>query len=88
MTPAPLPALPADVWGRITREALAAEGSTMPAWLRLGLVCRAWRENLRGAQTAGVVGSAADIILLHAFQTHRFLLDAEFHSHVCPVHAM
>ena len=45
---ASLPALPADVWGCISRAALAAEGSTMRSSVRLSLVCRTWRDGLRG----------------------------------------
>ena len=48
MTPAPLPALTADVWGSIARAALAAEGSTMEARRCLSLVSRMWRDGLRG----------------------------------------
>ncbi len=52
MTPAPLPALTADVWGCIASEALAAEGSTMEARRRLSLVSRMWRDSLRGVHPA------------------------------------
>lgn len=34
---------------RMARAALAAEGSDVQAWARLSLVCRTWRESLRGA---------------------------------------
>ncbi len=49
LSPVPLPALPVDVWGCIAHAALAAEGSTMRACVRLSLVCRTWRDCLRGA---------------------------------------
>ena len=48
ISPAPLPALPQDVLGRIARAVLDLEGSDAQAWARLSLVCRAWRESLRG----------------------------------------
>ncbi len=51
MAPAAFPALPPDVWARIAREALAAEGSTVEARVRLGLVCRAWEDALHGAHS-------------------------------------
>jgi len=51
MSPAPLPALPADVWGCIALTTLAAEGTTAQARFRLSLVCRIWRDTLRGAQS-------------------------------------
>ncbi len=44
-----LPALPLDVWACIMRLSLAVEGSTAQARGRLSLVCRAWRDALRGA---------------------------------------
>ena len=49
---AALPALPSDVWARIARAALAAEGRSLPPRVRLSLVCRDWRESLRGTQPA------------------------------------
>ncbi len=49
MPPALLRALPADVWGSITLTALAAEGNTVQARVRLSSVCRTWRDCLRGA---------------------------------------
>ena len=51
MPPAPLPALPAEVWRGIACRALAAEGSTVQAVVRLSLVCRTWRECLRGGRS-------------------------------------
>lgn len=48
MTPALLPALPPDAMGCVARAALTAEGSTAKARARLSLVCRRWRESLRG----------------------------------------
>ena len=49
---AALPALPSDLLAHIARVALAAEGSTVPLRVRLSLVCRDWRESLRGTQPA------------------------------------
>ena len=50
MNAAPLPLLPADVMGRIAHVTLAAEGGPQErAWARLSLVCRTWRDSLRGA---------------------------------------
>jgi len=47
-----LPGLPEEVLHRIAWAALAAEGSETQALARLSLVCRAWRESLRGARMA------------------------------------
>ena len=44
-----LPALPVELMGCIARAALAAEADDAQAWARLRLVCRAWRDSLRGA---------------------------------------
>ena len=46
-----LPELPLEVWGIIARATLAAEDYNLPAWARLSLVSRAWRDCLAGAQT-------------------------------------
>ncbi len=51
MSPAPLPVLPPDVLGRIARAALAAEDDDVRAWGRLSLVCRTWRDSLRGTSS-------------------------------------
>ncbi len=51
MSRASLPALPVDVWGYIAHTTLAAEGSTAQARFRLSLVCRTWRDSLRGAHS-------------------------------------
>ncbi len=48
MLPALLPALPPELISRIAREALAAEGSDVQAWLNLRRVCRCFRDSLRG----------------------------------------
>ncbi len=48
------PALPSDLWARIARAAMAAEGSTVPARVRLSLVSRDWRDTLRGARLCAV----------------------------------
>ncbi len=50
MPSAQLPALPPELMERIARAALAVEGADMRAWARLSLVCRTWRESLRGAR--------------------------------------
>ncbi len=47
--------LPSDALILVARAALAAEGHGLTAWTRLSSVCRAWRNDLRGA---------ADIVLL------------------------
>ena len=44
--------LPPELMERIAREALAAEGSDMQAWVRLRHVCRPWRDSLRGVWSA------------------------------------
>ena len=56
------PALPSDLLACIACVALAAEGSTEEAWLRLSLVCRAWRESLRSVQSAHSSGHAEQIV--------------------------
>ncbi len=48
----PFSPLPDDDLGCILRMALAADGSTMQARCRLSVVCRRWRDSLRGAQPA------------------------------------
>ncbi len=50
MSSPPLAALPAGVMDCIARMTLVAEDNDMQAWVRLSLVCRAWRESLRGAE--------------------------------------
>ena len=40
-------ALP-DVWRLITAAALAAEGNSLAAWMRLSMVSRAWHDSLAG----------------------------------------
>ncbi len=60
MNSSPFSALSADELGCILRAALAADGSTMQARRRLSLVCRKWRDSLRGVQPARVVGSIGD----------------------------
>ena len=55
MSLVPLPTLPANVLLTIAHETLAAEDSVTKARVRLGLVCRKWRDSLRGAQA--VAGS-------------------------------
>ena len=52
MAAAPLPSLPSDVLDRITRAALEAAGATAEARRCLGLVCRRWRDSLRGTLPA------------------------------------
>ena len=49
--PSALSPLPSDLIAAVARAALTAEGSTVRARRRLSLVCRAWRECLRGAQS-------------------------------------
>ena len=49
MSLVPLPELPSDVLGCIRRAVLLLDGGNAQAWARLSLVCRAWRESLRGA---------------------------------------
>ena len=49
--PGPLPTLPADVTGCFACAALAAEGIN-ESLDRLSLVCRAWRDVLRGSLSA------------------------------------
>ena len=41
--------MPADVWRTLAVAALAAEGGSLAAWLRLSLVSRTWRDSLAGA---------------------------------------
>ncbi len=41
--------LPADLLSRILRTALAAEGDSLAAWLRISIVSRAWRDSVAGA---------------------------------------
>jgi len=55
MTLPALPALPAEVLGCIAHAALAAEDNDVRAWVRLSLVCRTWRDSLRGAQRKSYV---------------------------------
>ena len=59
-----LPALPADPMDMIARATLRAEYSTPEAWARLSLVCRRWREVLRGVHPGTSNGCA------RAFATH------------------
>ena len=40
--------MPPDTLAWITKAALAAEGNSLAAWLRLSMVSRAWREALAG----------------------------------------
>ena len=40
--------VPPDVWRTLARAALAAEGDSVAAWLRLSMVSRTWREALAG----------------------------------------
>ncbi len=88
MDPSPFSALPADVMGCILRAALAASGSTMRARRRLSRVCRAWRDSLRGAQPARVVGSVGDMTQLPAssplYRSREVGFGAQFLC-VCPV---
>ena len=56
MVQAALPTLPSDVLSHIACAALTAEWSTEEARIRLSLVCRAWRDGLRGAQHARCTG--------------------------------
>ena len=49
LSPQAMRDLPSDVWSTLARAALAAEGDGLAAWLRLSLVCRAWRDSLAGA---------------------------------------
>ncbi len=63
MPSVPLPAVPADVLGCIARAALFAEGSTVEARRDLSLVCRAWREALRGEQFLLLPGSFCDELM-------------------------
>ncbi len=49
--PSALSALPPDLMACVARAALTAEGSTVQARRHLSLVCRAWRDSLRGAQS-------------------------------------
>ena len=66
MDPFPFYALPDDALGCILRMALAANGSTMQARRDLSLLCRRWRDSLRGAQPARDVGSVGDVTQLSA----------------------
>jgi len=66
MNPSPLSALPADVLGCIMRAALAADGGTMRARRSLSLVCRMWRDSLRGTRPAPVVGLVGAVTQLYA----------------------
>ena len=53
MSHAPLPPLlPPDVLACIARAALVAEDNTGQACGRLSLVCRTWRDSLRGRHLA------------------------------------
>ena len=54
--------LPPDVIRMLVRAALAAEGDSLAAWLRLSMVSRAWRESLTGILWPLV----ADVALLTA----------------------
>ncbi len=63
MPPVLLPTLPAEVLGTIARTTLAAEDSDVRAWVRLSLVCRAWRDSLRGAQIQSYV-KLCELLLL------------------------
>ncbi len=40
--------VPPDLWSTLARAALAAEGDSIAAWLRLRLVSRIWRDALAG----------------------------------------
>ena len=42
----------ADVWPQIAKAALAAEGNSLAAWLRIGMVSRVWRESVAGVCNA------------------------------------
>jgi len=44
-----MPELPPDVLRTLLATALAAEGNSLAAWLRLSLVSRGWRDALAGA---------------------------------------
>ena len=55
MAGAALPTLPSDVLNYIACAALTATGSIKEARIRLSLVCRAWRDSLRGTQPALVL---------------------------------
>ncbi len=57
MPPAPPPALPPDMMGRIARAALTAEGDDVQAWARLSLVSRTWRDGLHGTSSGLGLGS-------------------------------
>ena len=47
-TQQPASDVPPDVWRTLARPALAAEGDSVAAWLRLSMVSRTWREALAG----------------------------------------
>ncbi len=55
MTHTALPALPSEVVDCIARATLAAEGSSVQAWVRLSLVSTAWRDSLRSVHAAPCV---------------------------------
>lgn len=44
-----MPGIPPDVLRDLLTMALAAEGDSLAAWLRLSRVCRLWRDSLAGA---------------------------------------
>lgn len=63
MTPAPPPALPADVMRRIAHMTFAAEaeeGREEEVWARLSSVSRTWRESLHGARSVRAVRPCCD----------------------------
>ena len=51
-----LPLLP-DLWPSLAKAALAADGNSLAAWLRLSMVCRTWRESLAGAHRLALPSS-------------------------------
>ncbi len=85
MDPFPLAALPDDELGCVLRATLAASGSTMEARGLLSLVCRRWRDSLRGAQPAHVVGSVGNVTQLPGSSSLLVAFGAHF-LYVCPVY--
>ena len=80
------PELPPELMSRIAREALAAEGSGVQAWVRLSLVCRPWRDYLRGTHSSSSAAAVSPVLtldsIISAASTH-LLAVAICTCHVC-----
>ena len=70
-TPEPfqLRQLPNDALRLVVQAALRQAGSTVQAWVRLSLVCKAWQAALQGA--SGYLEISSTCLMALAFLLHR-----------------